>query len=101
MPPPSNAMRDRLRQLRSWLAGDRRRQAAAVGAAALLLLAVTVGTLAAAGAFSGGSPKAVLDVTSTATATPAPTPAPSPTPPPTEPTLLDRVLVYPEQLTEL
>ena len=94
-------MRDRLRQLRSWLAGDRRRQAAAAGAAALLLLAVTVGTLAVAGAFSGGSPKAVLDAASTATPTPAPTPAPSPTPPPTEPTLLDGVLVYPEQLTEI
>ena len=94
-------MRDRLRQLRSWLAGDRRRQAAAAGVVALLLLAVTVGTLAVAGAFSGGSPKAVLDVTSTATATAALTPAPSPTPPPTEPTLLDGVLVYPEQLTEI
>ena len=92
-------MPDRLRQLRSWLAGDRRRQAAAAGAATLLLLAVTVGTLAAAGAFSGGRPKAVLTVTSTAT--PIPTPAPSPTPPPTEPTLLDGVLVYPEQLAEI
>ena len=39
-------MRDRVRQLHSWLAGDRRRQAAAAGVAALLLLAVTVGALA-------------------------------------------------------
>jgi hypothetical protein len=94
-------MRDRLRQLRSWLAGDRRRQTAAAGAATLLLLAVVAGALAAAGAFSGGSPEAVLNVAPTATPTPVPTPAPSPTPPPTEPTLLDGVLVYPEQLTEI
>src|SRR3989304_5733217 len=68
MPPPSNAMRDRLRQLRSWLAGDRRRQAAA--------------------------PRAARP--------PPPSPVPpSPTPPPTEPTLLDGVLVYPEQLAEI
>jgi hypothetical protein len=92
-------MRDRLRQLRSWLAGDRRRQAAAGGAAALLLLAVIAGALAAAGLFSGGSPRAVLDVA--ASPTPTTTVAPSPTPPPTEPTLLDGVLVYPEQLTEI
>src|SRR3972149_710409 len=101
MPPPSNAMRDRLRQLRSWLAGDRRRQAAATRVAAPLLLPLTVGALAAAGAFSGGSPEAVLNVASTATPTPVPTAAPSPTPPPTEPTLLDGVLVYPEQLAEI
>src|SRR3990170_4203844 len=99
MPPPSNARRDRLRQLHSWLAGDRRRQAAAAGVAALLPLAVPGGALTAAGAFSGGSPEAVLTVTSTPT--PVPSPTPSPTPPPTEPTLLDGVLVYPEQLTEI
>src|SRR3990172_4590058 len=98
MPPPSNTIRDRLRHLRSWLAGDRRRQAAA-GAAVLLLLAVIVAALAAAGVFSGGSPEAALNATSTPTLTPAP--APSPTPLPTEPTLLDGVLVYPEQLTEI
>src|SRR3972149_1037898 len=72
-------MRDRLRQLRSWRAGDRRRQAAAAGVAALLLLAVIVGALAAAGVFSGGPQKAVLDVA--ASPTPTATVAPSPTPP--------------------
>jgi len=93
-------MLDRLRQLRSWLAGDRRRQAAAAGAA-VLLLAVIMGALAAAGAFSGGSPKAVLPTVIPPTPTPSPALTPSPTPPPTEPTLLDGVLVYPDQLAEI
>ncbi len=77
-----------------WLAHSRRRQAIAGGAAAFLTLVITIGVLAAAGVFSGGS-SLVLDG---ATSTPTPIPTPSPTPPPTEPTLLNGRLVYPDQL---
>jgi len=98
-PRRQNVMRMRLPPLPTWLAGDRRRQAAAGGAAAAILIGLVLAVLAMAGAFSGGSPKAALDAAPSPT--PTPTVAPSPTPPPTEPTLLDGVLVYPEQLPEI
>ena len=83
-------------RLPSFLANNRRRQAIAAGLALLLSFAVLGGALLATGALSGSSQ-------------PAPTPSPSvartptaiPTAPPTEPTLIDGVLVYPEQLKKL
>ncbi|MCH7576957.1 MAG: DUF3048 domain-containing protein [Chloroflexi bacterium] len=84
--------------LPSWLAHSRRRQAIAGGAAVFLTLVITVGVLAAAGVFSGGSSQ-VLDGITTPESTLTPTP--SPTPPPTEPTLLNGRLVYPEELPDI
>ncbi len=82
-----------------WLAHNRRRQSIAGGVAAFLALVITVGGLAAAGVFSGGSsaPNPEVEATSTSSAIPTQ----PPTPPPSEPTLLNGRLVYPEQLSEI
>ena len=79
-----------------WLAHNRRRQAIA-GGVAFLALVITVGGLAAAGVFSGGSSAPTPEVEATSQAMPTP----PPTPPPSEPTLLNGRLVYPEQLSEI
>ena len=86
--------------LPSWLAHRRRRQAIAGGAAVFLTLVITVGVLATAGVFSGGSSQ-VLDGVTTPEPRATANPTPSPTPPPTEPTLLNGRLVYPEQLPDI
>ena len=86
--------------LPSWLAHSRRRQAIAGGAAAFLTLVITIGVLAVAGVFSGGSSQVLDGITSPEPSDTA-TPTPSPRPPPTEPTLLNGRLVYAEQLAEI
>lgn len=92
--------RFRLR-LPSFLAGDRRRRAIAA-ASALLVVGASIGAVILTIGGSSGSPQAAGDVSApTLTSTAAPVPAPSPTAPPTEPTLLDGVLVYPDQLQEM
>ena len=88
----------RLPSLPPWLAGNRRRQAIA-GGVTFLALVITVGVLAAAGVFSGGSSAPTSEVE--ATSSPPAIPTAPPTPPPSEPTLLNGRLVYPEQLSEI
>jgi hypothetical protein len=82
----------------SWLAGDRRRQLIAGGGALVTVIAIAV-ALVAAGVFSGDGGGA-----SEVAASPTPEvprgPDGSPLPP-TEPTLLDGVLVYPDELAEM
>ncbi len=88
-------------RLPSFLAGDRRRQAIAA-ASALLVVGASIGAVILTIGGSSGSPQSAGDVSTPAlTGTAAPVPAPSPTAPPTEPTLLDGVLVYPDQLQEM
>ena len=81
-------------RLPSFLAKDRRRQAIT----AALLLAVglaTIGGVVLATSGSSDSPEATATPVATSTRTP------TPTAPPTEPTLIDGVLVYPEELAEM
>ncbi len=87
-------------RLPSFLAGDRRRQAIAA-ALALLVVGASIGAVILTIGGSSDSSQSAGDVSAPAlTGTAAPVPAPSPTAPPTEPTLLDGVLVYPDQLQE-
>jgi len=85
-------------RLPSFLARYRRRRVIVAGLALLLGLAA-VGAVVLTTGGSSDSSQAVLGGAST----PAPTAtaALTPTPPPTEPTLIDGVRVYPEQLQEL
>lgn len=89
-------------RLRSFRARDRRRQVIVATLALLLGFIAVGGTVLATGALSGSEEPAPTRVLSLVL-TPAPTPTPTaiPTPPPTEPTLIDGVRVYPEQLQEM
>lgn len=94
-------MRRFIPRLPSFLASDRRRQAIAA-VSALLVVGASIGAVILATGGSSGSPQAAGDVSAPAlTGTAAPMPTPSPTAPPTEATLLDGVLVYPDQLQEM
>lgn len=89
-------------RLRSFLARYRSRRVIVVGAALLLGLAALGGTVLATGGFSGShQPTQTANPSPAGALTARPTPTRTPTPPPTEPTLIDGVRVYPEQLTEL
>lgn len=69
---------------------------------ALLVVGATVAAVILTVGGSSDPSQAVGDLTAPApTVTAAPTPTPSPTAPPTEPTLIDGVLVYPNQLQEI
>jgi hypothetical protein len=85
-------------RLPSFLAKDRKRQAIAAGLALFLAFVVLGSVLLATGALSGSGQAAP---TPSPSAVPTPTSAPTPTAPPTEPTLIDGVLVYPEELQEM
>ena len=85
-------------RLPSFLTKDRRRRVIVAGLALLLGLAA-VGAVVLTTGGSSDSSQAVLG--SVSTPVPTATVAPVPTAPPTEPTLIDGVRVYPEQLPEL
>lgn len=80
----------------SWLAGDRRRQLIAGGGALVIVIAIVA--LVAAGAFSGGGGASEVSASPTPTVPRGPDGSPLP---PSEPTLLDGVLVYPDELAEM
>lgn len=84
-------------RLPSFLARNRRRQVIVGGLALLLGLAAVAAVILTTGGSSDSS-RAVLGASTPATKATA---AGTPTPPPTEPTLIDGVRVYPEQLREL
>ncbi len=85
-------------RLPSFLASRRRRRVVVAGGALLLALAALGSALLATGALFGSDEPASPPVLSVAR---TPAPKATPTPPPTEPTLIDGVLVYPEQLQEM
>ncbi|MEE8346029.1 MAG: DUF3048 domain-containing protein [Dehalococcoidia bacterium] len=84
-----------------WLAGNRRRQVTAAAVAAFVAVAVIGGVLAAAGVFSGGSSDQEDRAANTPTPLSSPTPVPTPVVLATEPTLIDGVLVSPDELAEI
>lgn len=89
-------------RLPSFLAKNRRRQVIAAGLALLLGFAALGSILVATGALSGsGQPTSTPSASLTRTPTLTPSPTPTPSAPPTEPTLIDGVLVYREQLQEI
>ena len=90
-------------RLPSFLARYSRRQVIVAGLALVLGLA-GLGAVGAVVLTTGGSSEssqAVLGAISTPAPTATVAPSPTPSPPPTEPTLIDGVRVYPEQLQEL
>jgi hypothetical protein len=85
-------------KLPSFLIEGRRRRYVVGGLALLVGLAVVGGVLLATGALSSSDEAMSMAIPSPIG---TPTPTPTPTTPPTEPTLLDGVLVYPDQLAEM
>lgn len=89
-------------KLPPFLARYRSHRVIVVGAALLLGLVALGSTVLATGGFSGSrQPTQTPNPSPAGAPTATPTPTRTPTPPPTEPTLIDGVRVYPEQLTEL
>ncbi len=89
-------------RLPSFLAGNRRRQAITAASALLVVGALVGAIILTVGSLSGSSQAVSGDASAPApTRTAAPAPTPSPTTPPTEPTLIDGVLVHPDQLQEI